>query len=227
MSAQLKTPKTSQAATRKKLLETAAEAFALRGFTSTTVREICEKAGANIAAVNYHFGDKDRLYAEVLRHALHAAHEKHPPTLGLSPAATPEKRLRAFIESLLRRLFDEGRHSWHARLMAREMVEPTRALDALVKEEIRPLSDTLQGIIRELLGRSATQEHVRLCGLSVVGQCLFHHHCRPVLARLHPKMQPGPQAVQALAGHITRFSLAALAAARTTSTETIKPRRRR
>src|SRR5882672_8263904 len=91
----------AQDQTREQLIEAATEVFARAGFRAATVREICQKAGANIAAVNYHFGDKESLYAEVLRHALHRARQKYPPDLGLGPKATPEERLHAFVHSFL------------------------------------------------------------------------------------------------------------------------------
>jgi AcrR family transcriptional regulator len=203
-------PAIVQAETRDALLEAAAEVFAERGFNAATVRHICQRAGANIAAVSYHFGDKEQLYAEVLKHALHAAHEKYPPTLGLPKSAPPEAKLRAFIESFLLRIFDDGRHSWHGKLMSREMIEPTAALDSLVEEEIRPMSDNLHEIVRELMD-GADEQAVRLCAMSVVSQCVFYQHCRPVLSRLFPKMKLGAQVIRNLAEHITEFSLAALA----------------
>ena len=60
-------------ATRNKLLEAAGQVFAEHGYHSATVREICMRAGANVAAVNYHFGDKLELYTEVLRRSVGAA----------------------------------------------------------------------------------------------------------------------------------------------------------
>jgi AcrR family transcriptional regulator len=204
----------TQAVTRKALLEAGAEIFAQRGFTAATVREICDRAQANIAAINYHFGDKAGLYAEVLKHALHCARQKYPPHLGTTEKSTAEERLHAFIQSLLLRLFDEGRHAWHGKLMSREMVEPTAALDDLVQEEIRPMANSLRGIVRELMGPDASEEAVRMCSLSVVSQCLFYHQCRPVLQRLFPKMKINSESARQLAEHITSFSLGAIKAAK-------------
>ena len=83
--------------------------FAEAGFRNATVREICRRAGANIAAINYHFGDKETLYLEVLRYAHGKALEKYPPLLDVPADAPPEKKLRAFVHSFLLRIFDKGR----------------------------------------------------------------------------------------------------------------------
>src|SRR6187401_1850657 len=140
----------AQAKTRQQLIEAAAEVFAQVGFRAATIREICQRAGANIAAVNYHFGDKEKLYLEVLRFTQEQALEKYPIDLGVKADASAELRLKAFIRSFLFRIFDEGPIAWHGKLMSREMIEPTAALDKLVNEKIRPQAAQLAGIIREL-----------------------------------------------------------------------------
>ncbi len=196
--------------TEKRLLEAAGEIFAEYGYRAATVRQICEKAGANIAAVNYHFGDKEGLYMAVLRSVPDAHAEKYPADHGLTPGATAREKLAAYIQSLLHRVFDEGRPGWHTKIMAREMLEPTRALDSLVEEIARPLHRELASIIRELLGTKANDDTVRLCTLSILSQCVYYHHARSVLSRLYPEQKYAPQDVVRLARHITDFSIGAL-----------------
>lgn len=199
------------AQTRLQLLEAAGEVFAEVGFREATVREICRRAGANIAAINYHFGDKETLYLEVLRYAQKCAYETHPLVPGVRADAPADEKLRAYIHSFLRRIFDKDRTAWHGRLMSREMIEPTKALDLLVNERMQPLAATLWLIVAELLHCPPQDERVRLCASSVVSQCVFYHHCRPVLERLHSSLIPKDDAgLERLAEHITQFSLAAI-----------------
>jgi AcrR family transcriptional regulator len=197
--------------TRRQLLEAAGEVFAEAGFREATVREICRRAGANIAAINYHFGDKETLYLEVLHYAHGKALEKYPPLLGVAENAPPEKKLRAFVHSMLQRIFDSGPTSWHGQLMSREMIEPTAALDSLVEERMRPMVAQLWKIVADILDCPVNDERVRLCGMSVISQCVFYKHCSPVVARLFPNKLPQDTAsIEHLADHITKFSLAAM-----------------
>ncbi len=201
----------TQDETRRQLLEAAGEVFAEVGFKNATVREICGRANANIAAVNYHFGDKEKLYREVLRYCSAKAVQKHPPLLNVKPDAPPEKRLHAFIHSFLLRIFDKSPTSWHGKLMLREMVEPTAALDLIIEERIRPMSTLLWKIVAEILHLPVDDKRVRLYSFSVVSQCVFYHHCRPMMIRLFPdQMVLDADGIEELAEHISRFSLAAM-----------------
>jgi len=197
-------------ATRNRLLSAAGEVFAEQGFKNATIREICKKAGANVAAINYHFGDKKKLYAEVLRFAHACAAEKHPAEQGLSADASPEERLRAFIVASIRRVFDEGRPAWHGKLTAQEIVEPTPALNYLVQHEIRPRQQMLFGIIQDILGGRADEATLRHASQSIIGQCVFYHHARPMIERVFPQQSFDAKGVEERAEMIYQFSLAAL-----------------
>ena len=198
--------------TRLRLLAAAGEVFAEQGFRRATVREICSRADANIAAVNYHFGDKEKLYANVLQHWLGEALKKYPPDGGLPPTAPPRDRLTAFIRSWLYRMLGEGMPAWHGKLMAREMSEPTAGFDFILAETIRPMSKRLTGIVRELLNPDISDRAAQDCAMSIAGQCCFYRHAHEMIRRLYPGHELVPDQIDHLARHITQFSLAAIAA---------------
>jgi AcrR family transcriptional regulator len=201
------------AQTRERLLEAAADVFAADGFRNARIQTICRRAGANIAAAHYHFGDKEGLYAAVFDYAEERATRELPADDGTDP---PEERLREHITSFLARLLDPDRPAWFARLLAREMIDPTPALDGLVQRRMRTTHQHLAGILRTLLGPDATTETVNLCVLSVVSQCVFYRNSAPIIARLYPELEPAKE-LQRIADHVTRFSLAAIAGLRVSS----------
>ncbi len=196
--------------TRKRLLEAAAEVFAAEGFRAATIRQICQRASANVAAIHYHFGGKQEIYVELLRELGRRAYERYPPTLGLSVQPSPEERLFAFVHAFLLRVLSEDGFARHGRVLSREMVDPSPAIEQVVDEFIRPSFDYLRGIVRELAGPGVDERAVRLTARSIVAQCAFYHHARSLIERLSPDEPRDPQAIRALAEHITRFSLEGL-----------------
>src|SRR6185503_19926338 len=89
--------------TRRRLIDAAGEMFAELGFHHTTVRQICQRAGANIAAVNYHFKDKTGLYSEVVRQSMRAAQldtVRAAFEQNLPPEAILRNVIKARLESL-------------------------------------------------------------------------------------------------------------------------------
>jgi len=93
--------------TKERLIAAGMEVFAERGYAEAGIREICRRAGANPAAVNYHFGDKQRFYAEVLVtcHRRMVA-RRDMPRLADDPGR-PAKILRAWLQFRTRPRFDK------------------------------------------------------------------------------------------------------------------------
>ncbi len=196
--------------TRTRILEAAASIFAEHGFAATTIRMICGLARVNLAAVNYHFGNKEGLYSETIRYLRRQAYDRYPTTYDLSPGASPEEKLLAFIRSfLLRTAFDE-RNLRFGTLVMREMVEPTSALDMMVDEGIRSLFGQLVDIVRSLMGETADEETVLACSRSVMSQCLFYLFSRSVITRMSSEHQFDQTDIDTISGQILSFSLHAL-----------------
>ncbi|HTN52566.1 MAG TPA: CerR family C-terminal domain-containing protein [Anaeromyxobacter sp.] len=196
--------------TRRRLLEQAAELFAERGFEAVSVRELCRAAGANLAAVNYHFGDKAGLYGEVVERAIATMHALEAEAWQGAPTG-PEERLRAYVGAFLERIASRRRGSWVHRLLSREFEAPTPALDRVVERVFRPRLARLAAIVAELMGCPPGDPRVGRAVASVQGQCLLYRN-RAVASRLDPGWRPTPERLDELADHVTRFSVAGIRA---------------
>ena len=202
-------PDTSEESTREKILNAAGEVFAEEGFEGATIRAITERAGVNIAAVNYHFRDKGELYTKVV---LQACSVQAALQDAMADAAdSPEDRLRSIVHHFVRYLLDPARPDWMRRLKAREMANPTAALDELVEKNLRPLRERI--FDTHFAGPYQWRFNQRELGLiasSVMSQCLYFLQYQPIIERLNPDFKNLKSNVVEVADHVTRFSLAAI-----------------
>jgi TetR/AcrR family transcriptional regulator, regulator of cefoperazone and chloramphenicol sensitivity len=204
--------------TRKQILDAAILEFSQKGFRDTTIADICRVAGTNIASVNYHFGDKQRLYAESWRQAFQYSHELHPSAGGVAPDAPAEERLRGWIVSFVRRLTDPACHDLE--IAHKEMANPTGLLVETMREALDRMRQELSSILRELLGGKASDEDIEMCEMSIRSQCMNPM----VLGKRHKPQEgaiPPPPGLPSLdvdperiASHVVRFSLAGVGEAR-------------
>lgn len=192
--------------TRDKLLDVAGRIFADRSYRSATIREICVAAGANVAAVNYHFGDKLGLYTEVVQQSLQAAHIEAIQS-ALDQNLPPDEILRAVIRARLRSICRGDLPDWHFRILAHELAQPTPALQQLVNKVGRPIFNRLLELIGRMIGLPPDDEKTRLCAISVMGQILAYVFAGPLLAGVWPGLKMTPEQVERIADHIGDFSL--------------------
>jgi TetR/AcrR family transcriptional regulator, regulator of cefoperazone and chloramphenicol sensitivity len=215
-------------ATRDKLIEVAGRVFAERGYYSATVREICRRAGANVAAINYHFGDKLGLYTAVLEKSVTAA-KLDAMRQAFDSDAPPAETLRTVIRARLESAARGGLADWQVGIMAHEFARPTPALSHIVERVSRPLFDRLLDLVGRILELPPEDRETHLCAYSIMGQILFYVLGSPVLAQLRP--QDGLTAAQVgpIAEHVANFSLAYLreSAARRTTGAAARPARTR
>jgi TetR/AcrR family transcriptional regulator, regulator of cefoperazone and chloramphenicol sensitivity len=203
-------------ATPARLLEAAIELFASRGFSGTSVRDIAERAGANVAAGHYHYGSKEGLYLEVLREQfaeVRAQLERRGatrPARALQRATRGEllKLLEARITTMLELMLGPP-PSAHAQLMLREMCDPTDAMPMIVAEFIEPQTREMEQLVVRLVP-GAGHETARQIVFSIIGQVLFYRFTMPMLLMMRRESRYPRGFARRTARHITRFSLHAI-----------------
>lgn len=209
--------------TRKKLVEAAIKVFAAKGQAQATVREICAQAGANVAAVNYHFGGKDALYGEVLQRVFSDASMDVERLTDHS--LPPEQRLEEYIRSFCLACYackdcDPEAGAAMGAVYLMEMANPSPALDRVVEDYIRHEADALGDIVSGLLGPEAGEDLIIACGQLVVAQVLSGVTLRPIISRLNRNIPPMEDRLEQSVKLITRFSLGGIRAIRETFLQT-------
>ncbi|HXT61353.1 MAG TPA: CerR family C-terminal domain-containing protein [Pirellulales bacterium] len=195
--------------TKLRLLETAGTVFAEKGYRAATVREICQRASVNLAAVNYHFGDKERLYIESVKRA-HFCRGQHVPPPSWPDGTAPEDKLRDVIRAILERMLAAPDTAWHGQLMMRELQQPTAACAELVRDYMRPHFDLIRSILVELLPDSIGDDKLRLIAFGIVGQCLHFRLGRAIIGMLTPPEEFRRYQAGYLAEHVASWTLAAV-----------------
>jgi len=194
---------------RLRLLDAAGAAFAASGFAGASVRDISSAAGANIAAINYYFGDKERLYAEAVKFACDRSSAKYP--MPDWPIGTPPwQRLQDFIDTFVHRLLDADNKPWQTQLIMRELAQPTSACAEWIRDYVRPLAETLKAILAELAPTGTSEDQLYLIGFSIVSQCLYYRQNRPIGEQLMGAERFAKLTPDTITRHIIRFTGAAL-----------------
>jgi AcrR family transcriptional regulator len=195
--------------TRRRLLNAACDVFAKKGYRDARVADICRRADANVASVNYYFGDKESLYKEAWEYALRDMNES---VFSESDVGTGQERLQTFIQNLIQNFAAEGDLGRFGRLYLVEMVNPTGLIQDAWHDMIEPNRQKLHAIIRDILGTEAQDRDIRFCELSIVNQCrMFVTVKRSDLEYMLGEPLK-PALIQQLASHIADFSLAGIQA---------------
>jgi len=138
-------------ATRSHILATAGLLFAERGFANVTSKEICTQAGANMAAINYHFGSREGLYEAVLL----AAHDHLLDLDAMTGIATGAgdacAKFRAIYGGLLGQVINREA-GWGLRVMMRELLAPSQSMQGLARKAVLPKAKLMMGVLAEMMG---------------------------------------------------------------------------
>jgi AcrR family transcriptional regulator len=199
--------------TREQLLETAGQVFSEKGFAGATGKEICERSGANAAAVVYHFGGMDKLYGAVLQEARKRLAPSEALAVVVERETDPKAKLTAFIGLLVRVVSGPASSTWAVRLLSREVISPSAIFDEMRNKEMRARAAILKSIVSELTGLPGDDPAVALACINIMapfGILLLISPQR--VERTFPVLSFGPDSVEDTIRHMVRFALGGLAA---------------
>ena len=192
---------------QNRLLDTAERLFCEKGFDRVSVRELTAEANCNIAAVNYHFGSKQKLYAEMFRRQFAIMVNGHLETFGqvlADPNSTLEGLLRAVIEPPIRRVSENERGGRVMRLLIREIMNRQIDAEYMCKDMKTKFFDQLgKAIIRFV--PEIPEEKILMITFSFDGVVLHPF----LFMDFYDKMMPG-FTVDELIDHMVKFVAAAI-----------------
>ncbi len=201
--------------TKEKIFMAAVGLFAEKGFSATTVRDICRRAeGSNLNAVNYYFGGKRQLYNNILETvAAEGGRRMQAAKMQMDLLRTPEEKLRRFILGYMRMLYGGGEFSEQlCRIYIRELADPSPFFLETVQRHTVPQTQEIMELVRELLYEGASEELVRNSLSLIVGQITYYSFSWPVYSRVHPEQPRMDFVWDKLAETIYVFSLAGMRA---------------
>ncbi len=156
--------------TRQQIIEIAGQLFSEKGYGATTSKQICEKCGCNIAAVNYHFGSRDALYSEVLIES----HRRFISMSALMIIDNSELDSRDKLAHILDYLIDGiDSEQWHSRVFVREIIAPSQFIDQMIKAEAIPKFAIIRKLVGDVTGIEENSPAMPLTLLSTIAPCFL------------------------------------------------------
>ena len=156
-------------ATRWRILEEAGKLIAVSGFAETSSKSIAQKAGVDLASINYHFGSRAGLYQAVLAEA-HSRLISMKVLTEVGASGLPARdKLRKVIESMVKSA--TSRQSWHTRVLGRELLSPSSHLAVLQTMEVLPKVQVVLTILSEITGLAPDDPALSRCLISVGAPC--------------------------------------------------------
>lgn len=168
----------------QRILDAAERLFSEKGYEATSVRDITQEAGCNLAAVNYHFGNKENLYRQVFIRQFTLIRNQRLAGIAAylenqAESYTLEGLIRAFAATFLSACnacsSGDGneRERW-SQLLSREMLDQRLGSDIFLHEVIVPVRDAFRSALDKVFP-GLSEQNVMMCMTSIVGQMMHLH----------------------------------------------------
>lgn len=206
--------------TKEALMDAAETLLAQHGVAGASARDITKEAGANLGAINYHFGSKDNLVLEVFARRMRPMNKERIEQLdALEKAAGPEgPKLEQILEVLVRPVVEaresQGKEFEVMQLICRGFQEPNTAVKAFLEREFAEIAQRFEeAVLRAVPGLAPEEVYWRMKFLAGA-----MNHGLDVWSRFddmphpNPKVQPARLDREAFIRRLVSFVSAGMAA---------------
>lgn len=201
-----------QEETRWRLLQAAMEVFAEVGYHAATTREICKRAGVNLASIHYYYGDKAELYREVFRLPfLNECNEFNRIDVA---QVSLEEGLHAFYLWFFPSFAEDPMLQFFLRLHAREEAEPSGVLGDAMVEAFRPNHERMQELLCREFGMKKADMEVDRLTFALLGLATVYFHGRTAINDFAPHLVDGQKARETMVERLVGYGVALVDAER-------------
>jgi len=206
-------PKKKRSDAKQRVLEAAEELFAKHGFESVSIRDITSQCGANVAAINYHFGGREKLVTEVMLRYIEPINEERLARLDAArqrwggKAVPVEELIDAFVRPLVTRVKkSELSERLFYKLCGRVFSEHIDSLPAEVEAQFAPVLNRFYKAFANSLPELEKEELIWRFHFMVGGMIYLMSHQDMLQRMTHG--DSGTPSMEASIGRFIRFSSA-------------------
>jgi AcrR family transcriptional regulator len=194
---------------REQLIAHATRIFAAKGYAAASTREICQAAGANVAAIHYYFGDKEGLYRAVLTRPISAITDQFG---GFADPALPfVQAIRQVLQPFVAMAFDANADARQVqRLHLREALEPSPVFRDVIARIVVPQHNALAGLLARYCGLTRPDAGIHQLAFALVA--LANDYCvsREFISLLAPEVLSRADAESRIVDRLVGYSVALL-----------------
>lgn len=136
--------------TKERIIQAAGPLFARYGYDGTTSKEICQRAGVNMAAVNYHFGSRDGLYVAILEEVQDYLLNIDVLKRLAQQEGTPRQKIERFVDYFIDDAFHKN--DWHVLVWIRELLHPSPHIKKIITNKGLPKFYIASEVFSQALG---------------------------------------------------------------------------
>lgn len=171
--------------TKEKILLAAAEEFSTNGYQATTTRNICNRAGVNIAAINYHFSSKEMLYKRVVDYLFEHTPRKKVPKIALKTEKEWQEAIFSWVLDILTSVTNSSSLSqWKNKILFREMFDPSEHFPEFFEKYFEPYFVPIEYYVSCGIPEDTSKEQVYVIIFSLLSQCLFYHQNKVIVQQV-------------------------------------------